>query len=285
MKTVAFTKMHGLGNDFVVIDARQSGVVLNDARVKRIADRKRGIGCDQLIVIRTSEQADCFMQIFNADGSEVAACGNASRCVPVFLGRTNGETRIETKAGILSAYPAHEGEITVDMGRARLAWQEIPLTTKMDTLHLTASVGPLTDAVGVSMGNPHAVFFVENTESVDLETYGPKLEHHPLFPERANIGVAQVLSRDAIRLRVWERGAGETQACGTGACAALVAAVRRGLTDHEAMLHLTGGDLRIHWREGDGQVLMTGPAQTSFSGVIDFSVWGKDEPIESVSVR
>jgi diaminopimelate epimerase len=276
MKTIAFTKMHGLGNDFVVIDARQTGAVMDTARVKRIADRKRGVGCDQLIVIRTSKKADCFMQIFNADGSEVAACGNASRCVPVFLGRTNGETRIETKAGILSAFPSGEGEITVNMGSARLEWQEIPLAKAMDTLHLTASAGPLKDAVGVSMGNPHAVFFVENAERVDLATHGPELEHDPLFPERANIGVAQILSRDAIHLRVWERGAGETQACGTGACAALVAAVRRGLTDREAVLHLTGGDLSIHWRESDGQVLMTGPAQTSFSGVIDFSVWGKE---------
>jgi diaminopimelate epimerase len=276
MKTIAFTKMHGLGNDFVVIDARHTGVVLNPARVKRIADRKRGVGCDQLILIRTSEKADCFMQIFNADGSEVAACGNASRCVPVFLGRTTGETRIETKAGILTAFPAQDGEITVDMGPARLEWEEIPLAQEMDTLHLSASAGPLRDAVGVSMGNPHAVYFVNDAEKIDLATHGPKLEHDPLFPERANIGVAQVLSKAAIRLRVWERGAGETQACGTGACAALVAAVRRELTDRKAVLHLTGGDLRIHWRESDGHVLMTGPSETSFSGLMNSSLWGEE---------
>lgn len=259
----AFTKMHGLGNDFVILDAREKDMPVDSALVRAIADRRRGIGCDQVIVLMQSSRADIRMRIYNADGGEVAACGNATRCVPVFLDQDN--VKIETKASTLMAKRLSNGRVQVDMGKPRLDWDEIPLAHKEDTLHLEISAGPLTDAVAVNMGNPHAVFFVEDNDSIELETYGPELEHHPLFPERANIGIARILDRHAIQLRVWERGVGETQACGTGACAALVAAVRRELTESKATIELTGGELEVEWRQ-DGHVMMTGPAAISFQG-------------------
>ena len=271
MSGTPFIKMHGLGNDFVVIDARAKALRLSADEVRAIANRHTGIGCDQLIEIEVphAKGADAFMRIWNADGGEVAACGNASRCVAALL---MGETKraaivLETKGGLLAAEARGQGRIAVDMGAPRLEWQAIPLARAMDTLHLDLARGPLRDPVGVSMGNPHAVFFVENAEAVDLATLGPSLEHDPLFPERANIGVAQLLDRTRIRLRVWERGAGLTLACGTGACAALVAAVRRGLADRRATLVLDGGTLEIEWR-ADDHVMMAGPVATSFTGVL-----------------
>ncbi len=270
MSGTPFIKMHGLGNDFVVIDARAKALRLSAEDVRAIANRHTGIGCDQLIEIETphAKEADAFMRIWNADGGEVAACGNASRCVASLL---MGETKrasivLETRAGLLAAEAREQGRIAVDMGVPRLGWQEIPLARAMDTLHLDLVRGPLRDAVGVSMGNPHAVFFVADVEAVDLATLGPTLERDPLFPERANIGIAQMLDRTRIRLRVWERGVGLTLACGTGACAALVAAVRRGLAERRATLMLDGGPLEIEWR-ADDHVMMAGPVATSFTGV------------------
>jgi diaminopimelate epimerase len=271
MSDIPFIKMHGLGNDFVVIDARARPLALSADDVRAIANRRTGIGCDQLIEIERphAKGADAFMRIRNADGGEVAACGNASRCVAsLLMGETHRDKIVlETKAGLLAAEAKDAGRIAVDLGAPRLDWQEIPLARAMDTLHLDLARGPLRDPVGVSMGNPHAVFFVADTEAVDLATLGPALEHDPLFPERANIGVAQVLDRSRIRLRVWERGAGLTLACGTGACAALVAAVRRGLCERRATLILDGGSLEIEWR-ADGHVMMAGPVATSFTGVL-----------------
>ena len=272
MGSTNFIKMHGLGNDFVVIDARRAAFPLDEARAHAIADRKTGIGCDQLIVIEAPQHqgADIFMRIHNADGGEVDACGNATRCVAALLMGETGSDRvaIETGAGLLEARPAAGGRISVDMGKVGLDWREIPLARAQDTLHVDLALGPLADPACTNIGNPHATFFVADAADIDLATLGPQLEHHALFPERANIGIAQLLSPQRIRLRVWERGVGITRACGTGACAALVAASRRGLTGRTAEVILEGGTLEISWRE-DGHVLMTGPVATSFHGSFD----------------
>lgn len=267
-----FIKMHGLGNDFVVLDRRGGGPAIDATVARAVADRHRGVGCDQVIVLETSATglADAAMRIFNADGSEVGACGNATRCVAALLFRENGadHATIETEAGVLDAQRAAGELVTVDMGPARTGWREIPISEPLDTLHLGLAEGPLRDPVGVNVGNPHAVFFVDDAEAVPLDRIGPKLERHRLFPERANIGVAQVLSPNRIRLRVWERGAGITMACGTGACAAVIAANRRGLAGRNVDVEVDGGTLTIEWAE-DGHVLMTGPAATSFTGELD----------------
>ncbi len=269
---ISFRKMHGLGNDFVVIDARARPLALDAALAQRIADRRTGIGCDQLIVIEPPRAglADAFMRIRNADGGEVEACGNATRCVASLLMAEKGQDHvvIETVVGLLDAESAAGGRIAVDMGPAQLDWRDIPIAEAIDTLHLGIALGQLSDPVGVGMGNPHAIFFVPDADAVDLAALGPPLEHHKLFPARANIEVAQVLSPTRIRMRVWERGAGITRACGTGACATLVAAVRRGLTERKASVVLDGGELEIEWMR-DGHVMMTGPVATSFTGTLD----------------
>jgi diaminopimelate epimerase len=274
MSTTHFVKMHGLGNDFVVIDARRAAFPLDEARAHAIADRKTGIGCDQLIVMEAPQHdgADIFMRIHNADGGEVEACGNATRCVAALLMDESGGDRvaIETAAGLLQARPAAGGRISVDMGKARLEWQEIPLARAQDTLHVALALGPLADPVCTNIGNPHATFFVTDAASIDLAALGPRLERDTLFPERTNVGIAQILSPGCVRLRVWERGVGITRACGTGACAALVAASRRGLTGRTAEIILDGGALEITWR-ADGHVLMTGPVATSFHGSFDLA--------------
>lgn len=272
MGKVPFHKMHGLGNDFVVLDFRRGAIPLGAGAVRRLADRQTGIGCDQVILLESPRHpaAQVLMRIRNADGSEAEACGNASRCVAELLYRETREprVRIETTAGLLEAEARADRSFAVDMGPARTAWYEIPLSRAMDTDRVDLTSGPLTEAVCTSIGNPHATFFVDDVDTVALATFGPTLEHHPLFPERANIGVAEIRSPRTIRLRVWERGAGITRACGTGACAALVAAHRRGLTERRAAVELDGGTLDIAWRE-DGHVIMTGPATLSFEGVFD----------------
>jgi diaminopimelate epimerase len=272
MTATRFAKMHGLGNDFVVIDARREAVALGPVLARALADRRTGIGCDQLLVIEAPRRAgaDAFLRIRNAEGGEVEACGNGTRCVAARLLDESGKERVvvETVAGLLAAERAPGGRITVDMGPARTLWREIPLAREMETLHLDLAAGPLADPVATSMGNPHATFFVADAEAVDLERWGPVLERDALFPERANIGVVQVLAPGRLRFRVWERGVGITRACGTGACAAVVAAARRGLAERRAEVLLDGGALEIQWRE-DGHVVMTGPVATSFSGVFE----------------
>ena len=272
MQERPFIKMHGLGNDFVVIDARAEPFALGDPSARAIADRRTGVGCDQLIVMEppVHEGADVFMRIRNSDGGEVEACGNATRCVAALLMAERGTESciVETSAGLLAARSLGPARVAVDMGEVRLGWREIPLAREMDTLHLALSLEGLADPVAVNIGNPHAVFFVADAEAVDLARLGPRLEHDPLFPRRANIGVAQVSGTDRLRVRVWERGVGLTRACGTGACAAAVAAQRRGLTGREVEVTLDGGPLAIEWRE-DGHVVMTGPVATSFRGVLN----------------
>ena len=268
-----FIKMHGLGNDFVILDARAAPIALTPEQVRVIADRHAGVGCDQLITLEPSERAEVFMRIHNHDGGEVAACGNGARCVANVIMREKDSDMalIETAAGILHAEFAEGEKVAVDMGAARLDWHDIPLAEARDTLHLGLALGPLADPVAVSLGNPHAVFFTDEAEAIDLAELGPRLETDPLFPERANIEVAEVQAPDVIRLRVWERGVGITRACGTGACAALVAAHRRGLPCRRAEVRLDGGPIAIHWRD-DGHVIMTGPVATSFTGEMDPSL-------------
>lgn len=272
MGMVPFVKMHGLGNDFVVLDCRRTPLALDAAGARALADRHSGIGCDQVILVEPprSPAALVFMRILNPDGSEAEACGNATRCLARLLRAETGETRlaIETPAGLLEAVAMADGRISVDMGPARTEWHEIPLGRAMDTLAADIAEGPLASPVCTNIGNPHATFFVADAEAVDLAALGPRLERHPLFPERANIGVATVRDRRHIRLRVWERGAGLTRACGSGACAALVAAHRRGLAERRAEIALDGGTLDIAWRE-DGHVTMTGGASLAFEGRFD----------------
>ena len=267
---VPFIKMHGLGNDFVVLDGRKQALPPLDTRfAAALADRKTGIGCDQLIVLEPSTEADFRMRIFNADGGEVEACGNATRAVGLLHGVP---ARIETLGGMLATTPGHGGA-AVDMGAPRLEWEAIPLAYAMDTLALPVGWDGLENPAAVNVGNPHAVFFVDDCDAVDLHRLGPEIEHDPLFPERVNVNVATVTDRTHIRLRVWERGVGETRACGTGACATAVAAARRGLTERLVKVTLPGGALTIEWRAGG--IVMTGPAAESFRGEfnsLDFGV-------------
>jgi diaminopimelate epimerase len=270
-----FLKMNGLGNDFVVVEARSAPFAPTSAEVRAIADREAGIGCDQLVSIEPSGLADAKVRFWNADGDEVGACGNASRCVGWLLMEAAGTDQavMETRSGLLTASRAGDRIVSVDMGEPGLDWKDIPLAEEMDTRGIELQVGPI-DAPHlhtpgcVSMGNPHVVFFVADAQAAPVREVGPMIEHHHLFPEGVNVGFAQVVARDHIRLKVWERGAGLTKACGTGACAALVAAHRRGLTDRKARLELDGGDLTIEWREADGHVIMTGAAQVDFTGML-----------------
>lgn len=264
-----FQKMHGLGNDFVVIDAREQSLDMGPARARAIADRHLGIGCDQLILIGPSSKADVRMRIFNADGGEVDACGNATRCIPLFLGR---DCRIETNAGLLEAELCGEGA-SVDMGAPRFNWDEIPLAYAMDTLEMPVSWEDLPVPAAVNVGNPHVIFFCDDLSKVDCARLGPLIENDPLFPERVNVNFAQVVDDNRLRLIVWERGAGLTQACGTGACATAVAAIRRKLMAGAVTVSLPGGDLVIGWVPG-GHIRMTGPATSVFEGEADWSRFG-----------
>ncbi len=274
-----FLKMHGLGNDFVVVDARREPFRPSPGQAAAIADRRRGVGCDQLIVLEPASaedagRADLFMRIFNADGSEAEACGNATRCVASLLFAEGRErVAIRTLGGLLPCTPAADGEVTADLGPAHLDWREVPLAEPADTLRLDFARGPLREPVALSMGNPHVVFFVEqDPDAIDLATLGPAIEHDPLFPRRTNVQLVQVLSPTRLRQRIWERGAGLTEASGSGGCAAQVAAVRRGLTERRARVEQPGGALTVEWREADGHVLMTGPVATAFSGRLDESL-------------
>ncbi len=274
----AFRKMNGLGNDFAVLDARVSGLRLDAGAARRLANREHGVGCDQVIVIERSDGADAFMRILNADGSEVDACGNATRCVAALLAQEAGrpEVTILTGAGLLRATIGENGMVTVDMGSPRLRWDEIPMARPFDDtasldVSFDASQSGLLVAPGVvNVGNPHCIFVVDDADAYDLAEIGPRIEHDQLFPERVNVSLAEILSPEMLRLRVWERGAGLTKACGTAACAAAVAAARKGLTGRRVTVELPGGNLLIEWRETDGHILMTGPWSLDYEGIFDF---------------
>lgn len=283
---IPFRKMHGLGNDFVVIDARKAPLDLATPALARIADRRFGIGCDQLILLEPSVRADATMRIFNPDGGEVGACGNATRCIGQLLAQEKGanEAVIETRAGLLHARLS-DALVAVDMGLPELAWQKIPLTGNgLDTARIPLDASAVDPRLpgwfsAVNMGNPHGIFFVEDGASFDLERIGPRLETHPIFPEKANISLATKTGDNAFRVRVWERAAGITLACGTAACAVAVAAARLGLATGRIRITLPGGTITID-RDAGGRVIMTGPVATSFTGVIDPSLLALPEAAE-----
>ena len=261
-----FIKMHGLGNDFVVLDARETPLPAISMKFScSIADRHTGIGCDQMIVLEPSDMQAFKMRIFNSDGGEVEACGNATRAVAMLHGEP---AMIETAGGVLALEPSVYGA-TVDMGAPRFEWNEVPLDYAMDTLTMPVGWGELRNPVAVNVGNPHVVFFVEDADAIDMATLGPEIETDPLFPERINVNVASGLGEDHLKLNVWERGAGLTRACGTGACATAVAAIRRGLVGNAVTVTLPGGDLFIEWSEGT-TIRMTGPAKESFRGEFEW---------------
>lgn len=273
-----FRKMQGLGNDFVVLDARERAIPMSGTLARAIADRHFGVGCDTLVLITPGNaQVDAAVRFFNADGGEVESCGNASRCVGRILMDERGLARVKlsSRGGMLICGDAGKGLVTVDVGIPKLEWNEIPLAQAMDTNKFLLPVeGANIPAAAVLMGNPHCILFVEDAAKAPVTQLGPRIERHPLFPNRINVEFAQVVDRSHIRMRVWERGVGVTLACGTGACATVVAASRRGLSDRKAEVQLDGGPLMIEWREDD-HVLMTGPATLSFVGEIDLNQYGR----------
>ncbi len=276
MNGLEFRKMNGLGNDFVVLDARARPLSISPDKARAIADRQTGIGCDQLIVIEPSTKADVRMRIWNNEGFEVESCGNASRCIAdiLFAEKRKSVATIDTLGGFLTCEKGGDGLVTVDMGVPRFGWQDIPLAEPFaDTRHIELQLGPIDAPLihspsVVNVGNQHCIFWVKDLDVVDLAKAGPMLEHHPLFPERANISLARIDAKDRITIKVWERGAGLTRACGTGACAVLVAAARIRLTHRKATVTLPGGDLMIEWREDDDHILMTGPIAYEFDGFL-----------------
>jgi diaminopimelate epimerase len=269
MESAPFHKMHGLGNDFVIIDARVQKVEMTKARAHAIADRNTGIGCDQLILLEPSTTADVKMRIFNADGSEVEACGNATRCVALLLEK---QARIETAAGILETVP-QGSNASVTLNPPAFEWELIPLAMPMDSADMPVGWDLLERPMAVNVGNPHVIFFVEDHDAIDLERLGPIIEHDPLFPDRINVNVATIAGPNALNLRVWERGAGLTKACGTGACATAVAAIRSGRVKSPVTVNLPGGALTISWA-GVGSIEMAGPATHVFAGTTDWSRFG-----------
>ena len=262
--TWPFMKMHGLGNDFVVLDARAREFVMDAPLAQALADRHRGVGFDQLAVIAPVDGLDAELIFYNADGSLSAACGNATRCIARYLMDETGKTalRLKTGARVLEARDAGQGLTSVNMGPPETRWDGVPLAQDVDTLHLPIEGDP----VATGMGNPHCTFFVEDAEAIDLEARGPEIEHHPLFPERTNVQFASVISENTLRMRVWERGTGVTLASGSSSCATAVAAHRRGLTGSEVKIHLDGGV--IHIRVAEDGVWMTGPTMHVFSGTL-----------------
>ena len=265
-QTIAFIKMHGLGNDFVVLDARLTPLPQMTPHIARaLGDRRTGIGFDQLVLLEPSGTQAFRMRIFNSDGSEVEACGNAARAVALLHGEP---AVIETGGGPIALEPL-DGGARVDMGAPRFDWDAIPLAYPMDTFTMPVGWDSLEGPMAVNVGNPHAIFFVDDADAVPLETLGPVIEHDPLFPERVNVNVASLAGPDHLKLRVWERGAGLTRACGTGACATAVAAIRRGLVASPVRVTLPGGDLVIAWAPG-GTILMSGPAAESYRGTFDW---------------
>jgi diaminopimelate epimerase len=277
MNAIPFRKMNGLGNEFIVLDGRSRPIRLSAEAIQSLGGNQ-GVGFDQMITIEPSRKgADAFMRIHNRDGGEVDACGNATRCIGWLLMSERGgsEATIETNAGFLKAFDTGIPElITVDMGRPRFLWNEIPLAEPFhDTRAIELQIGPIDAPIlhspsAVNMGNPHAIFWVDEVEAYDLARFGPMLENHPIFPERANISLAHVASRAALTVKTWERGVGLTRACGTAACAAAVAAMRKQLVDKRITVTLPGGPMIVEWRD-DGHVLMTGPVETEFSGTLD----------------
>ncbi len=271
-----FLKMNGLGNDFVVVDARRVAFPVTEAQARAIADRKSGIGCDQLIVMEKSDRADVTMRIWNAEGGEVESCGNASRCIADLIMTETGQSTatIMTKGGFLAARKAGDKLVMIDQGKPRFGWKDIPLSEAFpDTRHIELQIGPIDKPLihspsVVNVGNPHCIFWVDDLNVVDLGKVGPMIENHPMFPQRTNVELAKVVARDHVILKVWERGAGLTLACGTAACATMAAGFRLKLIDAKCRISLPGGDLLMAVNEDTGHVLMTGPAAYDGQGFI-----------------
>ena len=271
-----YIRMNGAGNAFIVVQAFEEGFHPTEEQVRALADPAAGLGgFDQLIGVEPSETADAFMRVWNADGSMVETCGNALRCVGWLLLEATGKEQviIDTLGGPTTARRAGDHLVTVDMGHPRLDWSQVPLAEEMDTRGIELQVGPIDAPLlhtpgAVSMGNPHVVFFTDQQDDAFVRGSGSLVEHHPLFPEGVNVGFAKVIDHDHIRLRVWERGAGLTLACGTGACAALVATARRGMSDRKATVVVDGGELTIDWDEASGHVFMTGPVEIERTGLL-----------------
>ncbi len=268
-----FIKMHGLGNDFVVIDSTKNQYTLNKSSIQLISDRRFGVGCDQVIEMKPSAKEDIYMKIYNSDGTEAEACGNAARCVAglLFASNQKKEVSIETVAGVLKAESEEDGLIKVDMGKPSFFWKDIPLSS--DISHISFEELSLINGLAVNMGNPHIVFFVKDINEVDINKVGPLVENSSYFPEKVNVELCQIINKSKVKVTVWERGAGKTLACGTGACAALVAAYKNNLTNPTAEIVLNGGSLNITWNvNSDEHVIMSGPIAVSFLG--DFSTLG-----------
>jgi len=274
MTITPFLKMHGLGNDFVIFDARLSALALDTVSARAIADRHWGIGCDQVIVLESPAEPDGvpFMRIFNPDGSESGACGNATRCLGSLLMAETGTSTaaVRTRAGVLPMSAVDGGAVRVNMGPVATEWSAIPLAAEMDTVSIPFSVGDLSEPTAVHVGNPHVVFFVDDVAVVPLEVLGPTIEHDPLFPERTNVQIVQIIGRDHIKVSTWERGTGITSASGSGACAAMIGAARRDLIDRKATVDLVGGALVVEWGT-DNRVYQTGPVSHSFQGTLDIA--------------
>ena len=268
-----FIKMHGLGNDFVVIDSTKNQYTINKSSIQLISDRRFGVGCDQVIEMKPSAKEDIYMKIYNSDGTEAEACGNAARCVAglLFASNQKKEVSIETLAGVLKAESEENGLIKVDMGKPSFFWKDIPLSS--DISHISFEELSLINGLAVNMGNPHIVFFVKDINEVDINKVGPLVENSSYFPKKVNVEICQIINKNKIKVTVWERGAGKTLACGTGACAALVAAYKNNLTEPTAEIVLKGGSLNITWNvNSDEHVIMSGPIAVSFLG--DFSTLG-----------
>lgn len=275
MNKLQFIKMHGIGNDFIVIDKRDQKIELTDVQIITLCNRNKGVGCDQLVFIESpkSDDSDCFVRFYNPDGSQSGACGNASRCVALLLMQENksNQINIQTQASILNCLLNDNGDVTVNMGQAKTNWKQIPLSHEVDTKSLNLKRGDLQGGFAVNMGNPHAVFFVRNTEDVNFDNCGKQLENDEIFPEKANIGVVEVINKSEINLRVFERGAGETLACGSGACAAVVASYLSDKTSNQVKVNLKGGSLTIKVDESLN-VFMTGSATYVFDGQINLDL-------------
>lgn len=272
--------MHGAGNDFVIVECRAQDFRFTKSDIEEICNRHKGVGCDQLVLLKTSKTADIRVEFYNSDGSISGACGNGTRCVASLIMMQNEQdmASVETASGILECYNTGEmldsGEelFSVNMGKAKFGWQDIPLAKEMDTLEINLfsehDAGIFGTATAVNMGNPHAVFFIDDVQKIAVEKYGSEVENNPLFPQRTNVEFTQIISKCEINLRVWERGSGETLACGSGACAAVAAGFKRGLLGNNVVVHLPGGDLTIEIIEG-GDILMTGPVAVVFTGEIE----------------
>jgi len=265
---IPFKKMHGLGNDFVVIDSRYKEIEPSNLQIKKISDRRTGIGFDQLLIIKESKHNDAFMSVYNANGSVVETCGNGARCIAKIIMNESKKEKvvIDTLAGPITAWENSNGLISADMGKPSMDWRDIPLSHEISTINLDLRIKNLPPGIAINIGNPHIVFLVKNLKALKIDKIAPQIEHHNIFPENTNVEFVEYINKNHIKMRVWERGVGITQACGTGACAAAVASIIKNLTERSLTVSLDGGDLQIEWLENNN-IILSGPAHDSFNGI------------------